>query len=735
MQKEKALFELELTRGAKTIPATRENVMGTINSPSHNQAIAEGRATTDEHRKNELKTGLPGAVIHAKTIKDGKRCEANVEEESIFVGVDVDHLKEQGVTDINEHFVKYILPIKDEIHLVWSYVTFSKNGFRLMVRRPSNATTEETQKWVAYKINLKHDAKCKDKSRLFFLPGIDDILYMDEEALFGEKELPPYTITPFALSEDTTVVTEDVQLMDVVELKRFGVKLTNLADRIVVMVAKHPLPLVEGERNETLLKSVRKMLAVESNPNILVNLFMNYGLGKKEVIQIVNSALRYKVEGENIHVDVRNIIRELRAEAGLITGDGLLPCRPMPKNLPLIIRELVSIAPQGFEPAVIIAALPLFGTIATRLRMKYLDGATHSPSFMSHIIGEQAGGKSFINWLAELLLHRIRMRDEIARAQEQEYNETIKRCKNDTKLPDDPKPVIIEVPFAISVTMLLKRLAQAQGHHLVSVTDEIATVTKTNKAGAWSQKIEIYRHSFDNARYGQDYMSENSYSGIFVVFYNTLSGGTPDTTDDFFRGNALNGSATRYAIATVPDNFGGKMPVFKALTVKQKAYIEHGIDLLEQAEGEVRLPKLLKALESWQEEKRQLAIETQSKAIDTFRRRSANIGFRAGALAYKVCSDKETSVVIDFALWVADYVLQQQVAQWGKELERNEESKQVHPVINLYKELPDEFTREDLRNLRIMNGMPENPRMNILRWKQAGMIYEVEKSLYRKTQE
>ena len=240
MQKEKALFELELTRGAKTIPATRENLMGIINSPSHNQAIAEGRATTDEHRKNELKTGLPGAVIHAKTIKDGKRCEANVEEESIFVGVDVDHLKEQGVTDINEHFVKYILPIKDEIHLVWSYVTFSKNGFRLMVRRPSNATTEETQKWVAYKINLKHDAKCKDKSRLFFLPGIDDILYMDEEALFGEKELPPYTITPFALSEDTTVVTEDIQLMDVVELKRFGVKLTNLADRIVVMVAKFP---------------------------------------------------------------------------------------------------------------------------------------------------------------------------------------------------------------------------------------------------------------------------------------------------------------------------------------------------------------------------------------------------------------------------------------------------------------------------------------------------------------
>ena len=732
MAKENALFELELTRGAKTIPATREKLMGIINSPSHNLVIAEGRATTDEERKKELKTRLPGAVVHAKKCKDGKRLEANVEEESVFVGVDVDGVKEQGIADIKEHFVKHILPMKDEIHLVWSYVTFSQNGFRLVVRRPLNASIEETQKWVAYKINLKHDAKCKDKSRLFFLPGIDDILYMDEEALFGEKELPAYTIAPLALCDGEMLQAESIQEVNVEKLVKFGIKLIDVVERVASKIAKHPLPLVEGERNDTLLKTARKMLAVESDPNILVSLFMQFGLGKVEVTQIVNNAMKYKVEGETIHTDVRGIIRELRAEAGLVSGDGLLPCRPTPKKLPLIFRELVAIAPPGFEAPSIIASLPLIGTISTKLRMRYLDGAIHSPSFMSHIIGEQAGGKSFINWLADMLLYRIRMRDEIGRIQEQEYNEAVDRCKNDTKQPEDPKPVIIEVPFSISVTMLLKRLAQAHSQHLISVTDEIATVTKTNKAGAWSQKIEIYRHGFDNARYGQDYKSEKSYSGIYHVFYNLLSGGTPDTTEDFFRGNVLNGSATRYCIATIPDNFGGKMPVFKSLTAKQKACIEHGIDLLEQADGEVRLPKVLKAIETWQEEKRLLAIETQSKAIDTFRRRSANIGFRAGALAYILCSNKETSVVIDFALWVADYVLQQQVAQWGAELERSDEPIQAYSVINLYQELPEEFTRDELVNLRTVNGQGKNVRMIIKRWKDSGMILEVEKNCYVK---
>lgn len=212
-----------------------------------------------------------------------------------------------------------------------------------------------------------------------------------------------------------------------------------------------------------------------------------------------------------------------------------------------------------------------------------------------------------------------------------------------------------------------------------------------------------------------------------------MSGGTPDTSEDFFRGNTQNGSVTRYAIARVPDNFAGKMPVIKPLTAKQKAAIEHGIDLLEQAEGEIRLLKLLKAIDGWLEEKAKLAMETQSKAIDTFRRRSANIGFRAGGIAFKLCGEKETSVVIEFALWVADFVLQQQVAMWGQALETDDESNVNHHVVNLYRDLPEEFTREELVNLRTINGQGKNVRMIIKRWKDNGMILEVEQNRYVKT--
>ena len=90
-------------------------------------------------------------------------------------------------------------------------------------------------------------------------------------------------------------------------------------------------------------------------------------------------------------------------------------------------------------------------------------------------------------------------------------------------------------------------------------------------------------------------------------------------------------------------------------------------------------------------------------------------------------------MVTEFALWVADYVLQQQVSLWGSYLESQEEMKSTTPVLNLYQELPDEFTREELRELRFMNGMSDNERMNLSRWKKANMIVEIRKGLYAKT--
>lgn len=709
---------------------TREELFEEINDNVRNKHIENLRVEPDEDKQDNMKRELPGICWHAQKFIDGKRNSKNAVPSGL-VGDDFDYKDNPFMGDPREYFTNYIYPIREEIHLIFAYVSTRGKGLQIVCHLPLNATIAQAQAYIAQKVGLKHDLSCSNLDRVFLLPHKNDVLYSNMDGLFAEENPNSYTIELTGIdgvTKEGVGVFPQEQIDELRSKKFFSITLGSIFDSYV---GTEKIPI--GERNTTVFSKAHKLMALGLSTEELVALFSTVtSLSQAELRQACRTQPNYLPSDGTLSGELRRVIRQLRQEAGFETGTGLIPCRPIPKKLPLVFRELVAVAPDGFAPAFIIAALPLAGAIATRLRMKYLDNVMHSPSFMSHIVGEQAAGKSFINWLAELLLHRIRCRDEVARAQEQEYNDALKRSKNEGKQPEDPRPVIIEVPFTISVSMLLKRLAQAHEAHLISVTDEVATVTKTNKAGAWSQKIEIYRHGFDNARYGQDYLSENSFSGIFPVFYNTLSGGTPDTTEDFFRGNTQNGSVTRYAIARVPDNFAGKMPVIKPLTAKQKAAIEHGIDLLEQAEGEIRLPKLLKAMDAWLEEKAKLALETQSKPIDTFRRRSANIGFRAGGLVFKLCGDKETSVVVDFALWVADFVLQQQVAMWGQYLESDEENNTVHPVINLYKELSEEFTREELVNLRTINGQGKNVRMIIKRWKDSGMIQELEKNRYIK---
>ena len=49
-----------------------------------------------------------------------------------------------------------------------------------------------------------------------------------------------------------------------------------------------------------------------------------------------------------------------------------------------------------------------------------------------------------------------------------------------------------------------------------------------------SSYSDALRTAFDNGEYGQDYASENSFSGIVKLYYNTLFSGTPKAMCRFF---------------------------------------------------------------------------------------------------------------------------------------------------------------------------------------------------------
>ena len=726
-----ARFSIEMKRSATAEICTEEVFNQMINNPM----VVHNCEMYQQTHDDKFKRRLPGICFHA-WFTDGKRHEESAVPSGLFI-FDIDKMDALlGTTPIT-FYKERIEPRIDELGILVAHVTPSANGLRLVACLRRGMDIAESQAWMGRKLKVTYDGCVKDLARLSFLVPEDHFLYLDRKSLFSFTEnLPATTSKEEEIVEEieeleAEVVSGEMELYTDEEYK--GVPIRRIVEMLITRTGGEP---VEGERNNRIFSTASYLRFIcDFNAERLCSLIPHYGLSDKEVLKICQSATS-RPRGNKMPDVLQHVIRDCMAEMGIMESQTpMVVCREQPKKLPPLIQQFVKTAPDAFKAPTVMALLPLMGTLATKVRFSYLDGCLHSPSFMTCIIGSQASGKSFIRRPEQILLEHIRQQDELEREKERAYQEQLRKSKNARQQPEEPKVCIRKIPVSISIAKLLKRLESAQGKHLISICEEIDTLTKTNRAGAWSEKTDLMRNAFDNTEYGQDYMSSNSYSATLNVYYNLLFCGTPGSVNKFFLPHLTDGLVSRTIFTSLPDNFGGEMPVFKAFSDKDMAVIADGITRLENAEGTIQLPKLTKAIMQWLDEKRLLALETQSMAMDTFRKRCAVIGFRAGALGYLLNESVENRCVIDFACWIADYVLQQQVLGFGPAIEKEESGFQESkngPVLQLFSMLPSQFTRHQLEELRAKNGQGTNIRMIIHRWKKNGMIEEVAQNTFTK---
>ena len=401
--------------------------------------------------------------------------------------------------------------------------------------------------------------------------------------------------------------------------------------------------------------------------------------------------------------------------------------------------------PEAYRPAMIVASLPVLGTLATRIRFEYLDRQEQSLSFFSCITAPAASGKSFIRKPIDLLLTPINEQDMVEREKEQAYKEKLRTAKNSKFQPEDPHACPRNNGVSISIAKLLQLMTYANGKHLIGIGEEMDTLVKSERAGAWSQKSDIYRLAFDNAEYGQAYMSEQSFNAHIHVYYNLLLTGTPKSMKRFFK-DMENGLATRVCFAQLPDTSFTEIPVFEQYSEVEKREIIRwardleGIGKCESLPVKIACPRVNRAISEWLEEKRQQALDADNHAMDTFRRRAAVIGFRAGMLCYLLENKQSTRIVADFAKWIAEYVFRNQMELWGDQMEREitssfEEQTERGAANSLLALLPQRFTVSDLIQLRVRNGQSVKASavsMVLNRWKKNKRIRKFDENTWQK---
>ena len=432
---------------------------------------------------------------------------------------------------------------------------------------------------------------------------------------------------------------------------------------------------------------------------------------------------------------------------------------PKEANLPPIVRELVSNAPESFKVPTFFASITCLAAIATRLRAYYpFDSDPHAILLQTIISGEQSSGKSFArNNVEKVIMAVLKKRDDEQRRQEQAYRELKQTASKTEKLPDPPKTVIRTCPISISIAQLIKRADAPQRYFgtpltLWSFTDELAAATESNKR-AFSNIKTIARTSYDlGSQYGVDYLSDNSYSATVDILQCSLYLSTPSALDQYAdKGFIEGGGVTRTILIQLDDALGEAAPIFKVLTARQKARVDQILDLMDKdvyAEDGTIMPEeyvdmkwLWPSISNWCDEQNQLILRSGDRAHNTFFKRCSVNAFRIATLCFYlyqlggVGSTRSRKFCKQIYNYCAQFDLDTKMNKWGKrfiELTQARIHGESQTRVSVFDQLSHIFTRDQLDELIKRLELTTESRFFLSKWKGRGWIKETAPKTYEK---
>ena len=710
--------------GAPCLPATKEDWEALRRESWLAQMCAR-----IEKGDDELKHRLPVWTPHCAEFKNNHRAIADAMKPLNRLMLDFD---EKGHTD------EICARLMEKSPLVPLLIEESvRRGTHVLVELPDGMTPEVAQQLMQEATGFAPDAAVKDVSRCIYMVPEDHTKYVSEK-LF-EVDLAGTKVTSASVTESGT----DSTAFNKYPTEFKGIPYISI---IAEWWRRNGGEPQEGERNVKLHKLAVNLRAICDNKReVMMEVMPRFGLTDAELRSVVDSAC--KEEPKGISKTLASIIDQLSLTIdhsdendfdGTENGQSSMVNVPLNK-LPIGLKESLVGVPVSMHMPVLCGIMPICGAYADGVEVEYCDGNTHHLGLMAIIHGEQASNKSVVKNAIDVWKRQFDEEDALARKREEEWKERKKGRKANEKAPEDPHVLIRQVPVTVSCSTLLKRFKNAGGHTLYSFGEELDTLRKTNGAGSWSSKYDIYRLSFDRGEWGQDYNSDAAESGVVKVAYNWTMLGTNGALRKCFKAdNIENGLSSRVMLAEMPDTSFSKMPKFGKRSAEDEAKIQEAVTRLRSFTGLLDVPRLRKAIEAWVEEKRVEAAKDIDHVKDTYRKRAAVIGFRCGVIFHILSgAARESKACLDFALMMAEYCLQQQIKAFGEALESQfvdarDECIRYGSNHSIFDQLAPAFTMDDLRALKRGFCSEAGLRKIISRWYRDHWIEKTDKMHWRK---
>ena len=733
--------------------------------------------------QERLKSELPFFCPHYGMFKNNVRRQENAMPESFLfqtiIDVDDKEYVEKAIEKARELNCSSGIWNGSLLHLCYS----ARKKLHIGIRMPIGMTIEETQKAYCEALGVPYDESCITPERMIFLTDKDSEIYRSKMwcAVMPESEIQArrkafldrgltvdgrgdakVNSLQFTVNGNSNDNVQNNRLSgnhgsgelgeasekNLIAFDLFvqsagleGMAIDTVGSRHSSLLAIMSAGASRVMSEEELMKVVRtKMPSYYQEPDchqLIHDFYAKYADSSKpmsrDVIR-VNALAEQKaneVKSEERRVKNSNADGNYTVQSSNLqvqSSDEDYPEPPaMPEKLPKLVELLISRTPEIYKPAVAHAIFPPLATHLWQTSFRYIDNVVHEATLSTCLLAGTGAGKSSVDKPIRYIMEDIRKRDAENLKREKEWKEEVTRKganKDKRKRPDNL--VIQEIDADMTSPAFVMRTAEAQGRFLYTSLNELDQFDALRGSG--NQQFRIMCLAFDPFNlFGQQRVGVQSVTERVTIRFNWNASTTIQKGQRYFSKVLTDGPISRINFCTIPEReIGDEMPVYGDYDDAYREALKPYIENLNNARGLIDCPEAFQLALKLKDENAEFSRLSQDRVYE-------NLSFRANVIAYlKACvlyvanGCKWEPEIDEFIRWSERYDLYCKMRFFGDAIKRandtGEKSSKRGPS-NMLMQLPDEFTYQQVIDLRVANGMSQKGTSKMLgNWKDRHYI-------------
>ena len=593
-----------------------------------------------------------------------------------LVVADYDHLEGDVRKLWDEAYAR--LSDEDKARIMLVFVTPSGQGLKVVFTADVNiGNLIDNVLDLSAKLGFEADKSGKDGCRGAFMTAENDIIIINKELFtyenneFAEKFNAEYHAGHSAPTKTAAVAhkaaapeTGESRAVDYQEVVTYH----GVPYQKIVAAWIGDKKIEQGDRHKTSLILADHLRYITDNDPVLIEKILRETPFVKDIVKERNENVAGTVESamkfdflRNTPKRMQQALKETGADPSqppLCRGGvdappkqgeiergsdvyGVLPLdqwaselQEMAKYYPCMKELFLNVHPHKL-PAVWFSSAALYGTLMTRsfYHFWYEPEIVRRLNYSIFIIGDPGAGKNIVEKFYKKIADPMIQADKCLVDAVNRYKEGRTERTTSTKAQKGEalkRPVVgIRVHPARTATGEFIRHMNAavetvQGQplnlHMFSFDAELDNVTKQNKGGDWKDREILELKAFHNEEDGQMYANQESFTGMFNVYWNFIYTGTPYALHrKVNQRNFGTGMSTRLAVIPLPDK--GLAKRRQKVDPSANDTLQTWAYRLDKVEGELPIEPLNDETYDWQSSRMEVAEFNGDKADRTLLKR------------------------------------------------------------------------------------------------------------------